>query len=139
MNSLNSTKLADLLTKLFAAAESADATFRRDIGNIPTEQRRAVLLSETEYKAFYSRAKDAYLAVSPETGRLLYLLARTSRAQSMIEFGTSFGLSTLFLAAALRDNGGGRLISAELEASKAARARANFLAAGLADLIEVRV
>jgi predicted O-methyltransferase YrrM len=138
MNSLNSAPLSELLSKLFAAAEIADASFRQDAARIPPEERRALLSSETEYKALYGRAKDAYLAVSPETGKLLYLLARTSGARAVIEFGTSFGLSTLYLAAALRDNGGGRVISAELEASKAAKARENFRAAGLADLIEVR-
>ncbi len=37
---------------------------------------------------------------------LLYMLARGSRARNIVEFGTSFGISTLYLAAALRDNGG---------------------------------
>jgi predicted O-methyltransferase YrrM len=138
MNSLNSAPLLELLPKLFAAAAIADASFRQDVGQIPPEERHALLSSETEYKALYGRAKDAYLAVSPATGKLLYLLARTSGARTVIEFGTSFGLSTLYLAAALRDNGGGRVISAELEPSKAATARENFRAAGLADLIEVR-
>jgi predicted O-methyltransferase YrrM len=138
MNSLNKAPLSDLLAKLFAAAEEADKDFRREIGQIPAAERDRVLSSETEYKAFYGRAKDAYLAVSQETGRLLYLLARSSRAKAVVEFGTSFGLSTLFLGAALRDNGGGRVISAEMESSKAAKARENFRAAGLADLIEVR-
>jgi predicted O-methyltransferase YrrM len=138
MNSLNKAPLADLLPKLFSAADVADQGFRREVGQIPAAERDALLSSETEYKAFYGRAKHAYLAVSPETGKLLYLLARTARARAVIEFGTSFGLSTLYLAAALRDNGGGRVISTELESSKAAQARANFRAAGLADLIEVR-
>jgi predicted O-methyltransferase YrrM len=138
MNSLNSAPLSELLPKLFAAAEIADASFRQDYAHIPAEQRDAVHASETAYKSFYGRAKEAYLAVSAETGKLLYLLARTSRARTVIEFGTSFGLSTLYLAAALRDNGGGRVISAELEPSKAAKARENFRAAGLAELIEVR-
>jgi predicted O-methyltransferase YrrM len=139
MNALNSSPLSELLPKLFAAAEIADASFRQEYSHISPAQRQAMHASETEYKAFYGRAKGAYLAVSPETGKLLYLLARTSRARTVIEFGTSFGLSTLCLAAAVRDNGGGRVISAELEPSKAAKARENFRAAGLADLIEVRV
>jgi predicted O-methyltransferase YrrM len=42
------------------------------------------------------------------------MLARSSRARTIVEFGTSFGVSTLHLAAALRDNGGGRLIGTEL-------------------------
>jgi predicted O-methyltransferase YrrM len=55
-----------------------------------------------------------------------------------VEFGTSFGISTLHLAAGVRDNGGGRVITSEFEPSKAERARENFASGGLADLIELR-
>ena len=48
------------------------------------------------------------------------------------------GISTIYLAAALRDNGGGRLIGSELEPTKVTRARANLNAAGLADLVDIR-
>ncbi|MCQ4380070.1 class I SAM-dependent methyltransferase, partial [Clostridioides difficile] len=65
-------------------------------------------------------------------------LARSGGARSIVEFGTSFGISTLHLAAALRDNGGGRLVTSEFEPSKGVRARANLAAAGLADLVEIR-
>ena len=58
---------------------------------------------------------------------------------TIVEFGTSFGISTLHLASALRDNGGGRLISSEFEPSKVARARHNLTAGGLIDLVEIRV
>jgi predicted O-methyltransferase YrrM len=66
------------------------------------------------------------------------LLARANGAKAIVEFGTSFGVSTIHLAAALRDNGGGRLIGSELEPQKVERARANLTAAGLDDLVEVR-
>ena len=66
------------------------------------------------------------------------MLARSSNARTIVEFGTSFGISTLHLAAALQDNGGGRLITTEFEPSKAARARANLTAGGLIDLVEIR-
>jgi predicted O-methyltransferase YrrM len=66
------------------------------------------------------------------------MLVRATRARSIVEFGTSFGVSTLHLAAALRDNGGGRIISSEFEPSKVRRARANVVAGGLSDLIEIR-
>lgn len=66
------------------------------------------------------------------------MLARSGGARSIVEFGTSFGISTLHLAAALRDNGGGRLVTSEFEPSKVVRARANLAAAGLADLVELR-
>ncbi len=66
------------------------------------------------------------------------MLARSVRARSIVEFGTSFGISTLHLAAALRDSGGGRLIGSEFEPSKISRARENLAAAGLSDLVEIR-
>jgi predicted O-methyltransferase YrrM len=94
--------------------------------------------SKTEYLDLYGRLKDFPLPVSRETGTLLYMLARSSHAKTIVEFGTSFGISTLHLAAALRDNGGGRLITSEFEPSKVARARANLAAGGFSDLVEIR-
>ena len=83
--------------------------------------------------------RDAYLPISPEVGRLLYVLARTRQPRTIIEFGTSFGISTIHLAAAVRDNGNnGRLITTELSASKANRARQNIAEAGLSDIVEIR-
>ena len=78
------------------------------------------------------------MPVSRNTGALLYMLARGNGARAIVEFGTSFGLSTVHLAAALRDNGGGKLIGTELESNKLAYARANLEAAGLADLVDIR-
>jgi predicted O-methyltransferase YrrM len=66
------------------------------------------------------------------------MLARCCRARTIVEFGTSFGISTLHLAAALRDNGGGRLITSEFEPSKVAQARENLAAGGLIDIVEFR-
>jgi predicted O-methyltransferase YrrM len=66
------------------------------------------------------------------------MLARATNARSIVEFGTSFGLSTLHLAAALRDNGGGRLITSEFEPGKLATAKTNLAEGGLADLVEFR-
>jgi predicted O-methyltransferase YrrM len=94
--------------------------------------------SKTDYRDFYGRLKDLPLPVSRDTGALLYMLARGCGAQTIVEFGTSFGISTLHLAAALRDNGGGRLITSEFEPSKVARARDNLTVAGLMDLVEIR-
>jgi predicted O-methyltransferase YrrM len=70
---------------------------------------------------------------------LLYLTARSIRATRIVEFGTSFGVSTLYLAAAVRDNGGGVVIGTEIEASKHERAVANLKEAGVGDLVDVRL
>lgn len=78
------------------------------------------------------RLGDLWLPVSREAGKLLYMLARSSGARTIVEFGTSFGISTLHLAAALRDNGGGRLITSEFHPAKVARAR-EHLTAGRTD------
>lgn len=83
--------------------------------------------------------KGCYIPVSREQGELLYLTARVLDARTVVEFGTSFGISTIYLAAALRDNGGGRVIGSEIVPSKRARAVANLERAGLADFSEVRL
>jgi predicted O-methyltransferase YrrM len=102
------------------------------------DERERLMHSKTEYLDFYGRLKDLWLPVSRETGALLCMLARSSGARSIIKFGTSFGISTLHLAAALRDNGGGRLITSEFEPSKISRARQNLADGGLIDLVEIR-
>jgi predicted O-methyltransferase YrrM len=83
--------------------------------------------------------KDVYMPVSPDGGRLLYLLARASGARCVVEYGTSFGVSTIHLASAVRDNGGGLVVGTELQVDKAAAAQRNFDDAGVADLIDLRI
>ena len=77
--------------------------------------------SKTEYQDLYGRLKDFPLAVSRETGGSALYAGAKPGARTIVEFGTSFGISTLHLAAALRDNGGGRLITSEFEPSKVGR------------------
>jgi predicted O-methyltransferase YrrM len=138
-STLNTPRVASLLSRLFQESDASDARLRQMLGDLPPEERaRRMSDPHADYRAFYKRARELYLAVSPETARLLYMLARANGARAIVEFGTSFGISTIHLAAALRDNGGGRLIGTELEAQKAAQARANLTAAGLEDLVDVR-
>lgn len=137
-NTLTTAPLAPLLKKLFAEADVSSERVHGQMTDLSDTELAELMSSKTAYRAFYGRVKDAHLAVSPEAGRLLYMLARSTGARHIIEFGTSFGISTLHLAAALRDNGGGRLIGSEFEPSKVAAARANIAAAGLADLVEIR-
>ncbi|PPQ36855.1 Methyltransferase domain-containing protein [Rhodoblastus acidophilus] len=138
MSTLSTARVSTLLDRLFTDADATMAAVLPSVMQIPADERAAVMSSKTNYRELYATLKDAHLAVSRETGALLYMLARSTGARDIVEFGTSFGLSTLHLAAALRDNGGGRLITSEFEPSKVARARENFVAGGLADLIEIR-
>lgn len=137
MTTLTTPPLAPLLDRLFQEADEASPATSPAVSDI-FEDRERLMRSKIEYLNFYGRLKDFPLAVSRETGALLYMLARSSGARTIVEFGTSFGLSTLHLAAALRDNGGGRLITSEFEPTKVARARKNLAAGGLIDLVEFR-
>lgn len=84
------------------------------------------------------RVRNVAVCITPAAGRLAYLTARAIRARRIVEFGSSFGVSTLYLAAAVRDNGGGIVISSELEPSKVSVARRNVSEAGLADFVDIR-
>jgi predicted O-methyltransferase YrrM len=83
--------------------------------------------------------REAYIPVSPEQGHFLYLTARALDARTVVEYGTSFGISTIYLAAAVRDNGGGVVIGTEIEPGKHATAVANLAEAGLADMVDIRL
>src|SRR5271168_1703453 len=77
--------------------------------------------------------------VAPEQGDLMYLLCRAIGATRVAEFATSLGVSTLYLTAAVRDNGGGIVIGSEIVPAKAAAARANLAEAGLDAFADIRV
>lgn len=77
------------------------------------------------------------IQVSPPQGKLLYLLAKTIGARSILEFGTLAGYSTIWLARALA--AGGRLITLEANPKYAEVAAASIGAAGLEAAVEVRV
>ncbi|MBC2380735.1 O-methyltransferase [Pseudomonas sp. WS 5106] len=135
MSSLTTAPLAPLIERLYAQASAATSPV---LASVSSEERDRLMHSKTEYLALYSMLKDLWLPVSRETGALLYMLARSTQARTIVEFGTSFGLSTLHLAAALRDNGGGVLIGSEFEASKVELAREHFIEGGVSDLINIR-
>jgi predicted O-methyltransferase YrrM len=135
MTTLTSAPLAPLLDRLFEEAASATSPA---VANLSREERMRLLTSKTEYLDLYGGLKDLWLPVSRETGNLLYMLTRSMRARDVVEFGMSFGISTLHIAAGLRDNGGGRLITSEFEPSKVARARQHLIDGSLIDLVEIR-
>ena len=81
---------------------------------------------------------DRGFSIHPEQGELIYVLCRALRARRVAEFATSIGMSTLYFAAAIRDNGGGKVIGSEIVPEKVAAAHSNLEEAGLAHLVDIR-
>ena len=132
MSTLTKSQVTRVLDQLYASAAQDNATVLAqsrsiDVHNAAGRQTRADMLS------------NIYMAVAPEVGRLLYVLAHNRRTRTIVEFGSSFGISTIHLAAAVRDNNnGGRVFTTELNASKVEAAQRNISEAGLSDLVEIR-
>lgn len=138
-NTLMSPPVSTLLDSLFAKAELTDGVLRDELGKLPPDEREKFMAGASkDYRAFYGNVRELFLPVSQETGKLLYLLARSSNAKAIVEYGTSFGISTIHLAAAVKDNGGGKVIGSEFEPGKVARAKENLAAAGLSELVDIR-
>jgi predicted O-methyltransferase YrrM len=131
VNSLQTEPVRDLLGRLFLAADDDHLQRPAITERYPGGVRH---LDAREQADAY---QELYIPVSPEGGRLLYALVRAAHPATVVEFGTSFGISTIHLAAAVRDNGAGRVISTELNAAKAAQARANLAEAGLSDWVMI--
>lgn len=85
-----------------------------------------------------AQLRNLYIPVSKEEGEFLYITARALRARKIVEFGTSFGMSAIYLGAAVRDNGGGTVITSEIEPNKCRVAHANLREAKLTDFVQIR-
>lgn len=135
MSILNDTKLEAFLAALHAQSEgqssAIDAYFARRIkeGTLSWDG------LDAETTAFF---RDKMVALEKDKAEFCYALCRALGAKRVVECGTSFGVSTLYLAAAIRDNGAGIVIATEHEAAKAKIARQNFAAAGLSQFIDLR-
>jgi predicted O-methyltransferase YrrM len=101
ITTLTTAPLGPLLDRLFEEAAAASPETSAAVQALSAEERERLMRSKTDYLDFYGRLKDLPLAISRETGTLLYMLARSSGARTIVEFGTSVGISTLYLAAAL--------------------------------------
>lgn len=125
-------RTATVLERLYAEADS------RPVPGLPedfAENPRPIEFTEEQIRAF----DDEFLTLEKEQAAYCYTQARATGARTIVEFGTSFGISTIWLAAAVRDNGGGAVISAERVPHKAERARAHVAEAGLEQYVEIRV
>jgi predicted O-methyltransferase YrrM len=139
MDSLSTDPVAGVLSRLYQEAEHADRPLIQRFRDRDQALDDLLKAEAKDYRAVYRTFANNFLNVSADFGRFLYMCARARRAKRIVEFGTSFGISTIYLACALRDGGGGHLIGSELEPAKAERAREHLSNAGLADLVEIRV
>jgi predicted O-methyltransferase YrrM len=132
MSSLIAPRVAGVLDRLFAEAERGDPlVFERVKAE---EERRGGPQDEA---ALSDLLGQAFMPVDRPSGRFLYNLVRTQGSRTVVEFGMSFGISTIHLAA-VRDNGSGRVVTTELDAGKVRRARDHLAEAGLLDWVDIR-
>jgi predicted O-methyltransferase YrrM len=131
MGMLDDPKLEALLDALHARSKAQEAA-SQDYWRTRTGEWHGM---EARDHAHYS---DKLVALERDKAEFCYALCRAIGARRIVEAGTSFGVSTLYLAAAVRDNGGGLVIGTENEPQKVKAARANFAAAGLSHLIDLR-
>lgn len=98
-----------------------------------------LLGSNPELDAALASSREAGLppiAVAPNQGKLLDILLRATRARSVLEIGTLGAYSTIWMAAALPDDG--RVVTLEFADKHADVAQANLEHAGFADKVEIR-
>jgi predicted O-methyltransferase YrrM len=124
-DTLHTPQVQSVLDRLFAAAAHDEDTPQPAIPAGSGAQERADLL------------EAVYMPISARGGDLLYALVRASRPETVVEFGTSFGISSLYLAAAVADNGTGHVYGTEMSTTKVIAARANVAEAGLADRVTI--
>src|SRR3954468_268810 len=136
MTAILDPRIQGVLQRLHRAARRDTLRFARVGASLAVGR---LLGRKMEAAAQAALFKDVYIPVNPDQGQLLYLLARSIGAKRIVEFGTSFGISTIYLAAAVRDGGGGRVIGTELEPAKHARAVRHLAEAGLSEYAEVRL
>jgi predicted O-methyltransferase YrrM len=135
-SALNDPKVETVLDRLHREAKGDE--LRSGLKLLPYLAQK-LLLRKPSFTDQYRRMADLSIPISVEQGIFAYLVARSIGARRIVEFGTSFGVSTIYLASAIRDNGGGIVIGSEFIESKAERARANIVEAGLVDFVEIRV
>ncbi|KAG8408444.1 hypothetical protein J3458_019479 [Metarhizium acridum] len=122
--------IVDLLNRLHA--ESLD-------------QESKITRNDFKDRTVHEVMRDKFIALDLDKAQYVYALCRATGARTIVEAGTSFGVSTIYLALAAAANaaGGGkpaRVIATEHEPNKAARARENWDKCGkeVVDVIDLR-
>lgn len=140
MGILNDRRLEALLVDLHARSDAQIAALASYYSQNANTAQPLTADEAAKLKAFRI---DKLVALDRDKAEFCYLLCRANGARRIVEAGTSFGVSTLYLAAAVRDNvraggGDGVVIGTEYEPEKAAAAREHFEAAGLSAFIDLR-
>jgi predicted O-methyltransferase YrrM len=140
MSVLPDPRVAALLDRLHARSAGEGQALAAHFGELA---RKGAL----DWNAFDDRThrflSDKLVALDREKAEFCYELCRSLRARRVVEAGTSYGVSTLYLAAAVRENakqdgGQGIVIATEYEPAKARAARSHFAEAGLSEFIDLR-
>src|SRR5262245_1069140 len=136
MTVLNDPILERLLERLHAQSEEQF----KAISTYYAEREQQALLPPDDDARIKEFLSDKLVALDRDKAEFCYQLCRANNARRIVEIGTSYGVSTLYLAAAVRDNcraagGEGRVIGTEYEPDKARAARAHFAEAGLHSFI----
>jgi len=121
------------LSRLFAQAARDEEV----ASSLPEDRATRAARQRLSARERADMLQDIYMPVSADVGRLLYALVRACRPETVVEFGTSFGISTIHLAAAVTDNGTGRVVTTELSDRKATAARENLEQVGLAGVVTI--
>ncbi|RIK92682.1 MAG: hypothetical protein DCC71_24360 [Proteobacteria bacterium] len=140
MTALGDARLESLLARLHARSGAQDEALARYFGRRAQEGSLDWRALDADANRFLA---DKMVALEPDKALFCHRLCRALRAKRVVEVGTSFGVSTLYLAAAVRDQAArdgapGVVIATEAEPAKAAAARAHFAEAGLAEWIDLR-
>jgi predicted O-methyltransferase YrrM len=128
-------QVQDLLRQLHHQADKESLSL---VWNFLDQLPRLALGRSIRWDRFDKRLQDKFICLDRSQGVFCYLLARALQARKIVEFGTSFGVSTIYLALAVRENGGGLVIGTEMVPTKAARARSYLREAGLLEFVEIR-
>lgn len=128
-NTIRTPQVRAVLDRLFTTAAQDDETPRWKKPGLSWETATAQERADA--------SESTYMPISRRGGELLYILVRAGRPNTVVEFGTSYGISALYLAAAVADNGIGHVISTELNGAKVLAARASLEEARLTERVTI--
>lgn len=131
---LNNADVAHTLKQLHHQASGQDAlVFARALPAIIAGK----FTGRSTFEAAEPYLAKAFIPVSEKFGRFMYLTALSRGAKNIVEFGSSYGISSIYLAAAARETGG-FFTGTEKDSAKAAVALENLDAAGLSRWSDIR-